>query len=85
MPIHENSGDAINQFEKAPFKTMVQNELARGKVLGKVDDDISFMTNLQNMKQSLKHDFSDAQLMDLVLKDLTVTDSLIMEHLQNNT
>lgn len=64
---------------------MVQNELARSKWLGLVSDDISFMTNLQNMKQSLKRDFSDAQLMDLVLKDLKVTDSLIKEHLQGIT
>lgn len=78
---HTNSGDIINQFEKEPFKIMVKNEINRSKGLNKMNHDTEMIANLQNIKQGLKRDYSDPQLMDLLFKNLSLTDKLIEEHL----
>ena len=57
--LHSESGDVINQFEKEPYKIMINNELERSKKLNDVTSEIRYMTNLQNIKQGLKRDYSD--------------------------
>lgn len=79
--LHTTSGDVINQFEKEPYKIMVNNELERSKKLNPVTQDIKFMTNLQNIKQGLKRDYSDQMIIDLLFNNLNLTDQLIDEHL----
>jgi hypothetical protein len=81
---HQGSGDVLNQFEKEPYKMMVRKELSRSESLKPQTADVSFMTNLQNMKQGLKRDYSDAEIMDLLFKNLSFTDQLIEEHLSRN-
>ena len=78
MPnIEERSSDAINTFEKDPFKSLVEKELQRSKTLGPLKPELTFMTNLQNIKQGLKSDYSDKQILDLLLVNLSFTDELI--------
>jgi hypothetical protein len=55
--------------------------LQRSAKLGPLKPEISFMTNLQNIKQGLKSDYSDKQILDLLLVNLSFTDELINQHL----
>ena len=50
-----------------------------------ISNDVSFLTNLQNLKQGLKQDYSDKEILDLILGNAQFTDKLITEHLQKNT
>jgi len=46
-----------------------------------ISNDVSFLTNLQNLKQGLKQDYSDKEILDLILGNAQFTDKLITEHL----
>ena len=61
---------------------MVLKEQQRSQKLAPLTDDVSFMTNLQNLKQGLKQDYSDKEILDLILSNMSFTDKLIEEHLQ---
>jgi hypothetical protein len=43
------------------------------------------MTNLQNIKQGLRQDYSDKEILDLILQNMSFTDKLIQEHLSQKT
>jgi hypothetical protein len=42
---------------------------------------VSMITNLQNIKQGLKQDYSDKEILDTILVNLSFTEKLIAEHL----
>ena len=42
---------------------------------------VNFITNLQNLKQGLKANYTDKEILDLLLVNLKFTDKLIEEHL----
>jgi len=46
-----------------------------------ISSELEMITNLQNIKQGLKADFSDAEIIKTVLLNLDFTESLISEHL----
>lgn len=69
-------------FEKEPYKMMVINELKKAETLLSIDDDTSMITNLQNVKQGLKADYSDKEIINTILLNLNFTDQLIEEHLR---
>lgn len=73
--------DELNVFEKDPYQLMVSKELKRSEKLKPLTPEISYMTNLQNIKQGLKQDYTDKQIMDLILVNLSFTDKLIEQHL----
>lgn len=77
-PLH----DDYVRYEKEPMKMMVLNELAKSQTLKPIDDDTSMITNLQNIKQGLKSDYTDAEIISTILSNLSFTDKLIEEHLQ---
>jgi hypothetical protein len=74
--------DELVLFEKEPYKMMVLRELNKAESLAPIDDDTSFITNLQNVKQGLKSDFSDKEILSTILLKLGFTDQLIEEHLR---
>lgn len=74
--------DTLNQFEKDPFKMMVVKEQNRSATLAPITTDLSFITNLNNIKQGLKQDYSDREILDVILVNSTFTDKLIDEHLR---
>jgi hypothetical protein len=51
--------DTLNQFEREPLKLMVLEEQKRSIKLADISQEVSFITNLSNMKQGLKQDYSD--------------------------
>ena len=53
---------------------MVLKEQQRSQKLAPLSDDVSFMTNLQNLKQGLKQDYSDKEILDLILSNMAFTD-----------
>lgn len=63
---------------------MVINELKKAETLAVVDEDTSMITNLQNVKQGLKSDFSDKEILNTILMNMSFTDQLIEEHLKLN-
>ena len=73
--------DNLTTYEKSPFDYMVSQELEKSKTLNEITSDISMITNLQNVKQGLKSDYSDEQITKLMFNDLKFTDDLIREHL----
>ena len=81
-PVTKNGADSINVFEKDKYKIMVNKELERSQKMGEVTNDLSFIVNLSNMKQGLKRDYSDKEIMDMLLKNLNFTDNLIEQHLE---
>ena len=46
---------------------MVKQELEKGPKLAEITPEVSMITNLQNVKQGLKSDYSDAQIAALLL------------------
>jgi len=80
----EMGADAINKFEKQPYKSMVAKELERSAGLAKMSSEMSMITNLQNIKHGLKRDYSDKEITDMLLKNLNFTDRLINQHLHKN-
>jgi hypothetical protein len=82
--LRNKNHDEYVQFEKEPFKMMVINELKKAETLAIIDDDVSMITNLQNVKQGLKSDFSDKEILNTVLVNMGFTDQLIEEHLNLN-
>jgi len=62
---------------------MVAKELARQPSLTPLSPSLSFLTNLQNMKQCLKSDYKDADLLRVALLSMNFTELLIEEHLGN--
>ena len=79
-PGSENHDELI-QFEKEPHKMMVLAELKKAESLLPIDDDTSMITNLQNIKQGLKSDYSDKEILNTILLNLNFTDGIIEEHL----
>mgnify|MGYP000922506635 CR=1 FL=1 len=45
---------------------MVLKEQKRSETLTDLDSEISFITNLNNIKQGLKQDYSDKQILDII-------------------
>jgi len=66
--------DEFVQFEKEPFKMMVVNELKKAETLKPIDNEVSLITNLQNIKQGLKSDYSDREILKTILLSLNFTD-----------
>jgi hypothetical protein len=77
----ETSADLINQFEADPYGMMVQKEIARSSSMASITPEVSFITNLQNIKQGLKADRTDKEILDMLLVDLNFTEDLIKQHL----
>lgn len=61
---------------------MVINELKKAETLSPIDEDTSMITNLQNIKQGLKSDYSDKEILNTILTNMNFTDQLIEEHLK---
>ena len=61
-------------FEKEPYKMMVLQELKKAETLKPIDDDTSFITNLQNVKQGLKSDYSDHEILNTILLNMNFTE-----------
>lgn len=76
--------DTLNQFEREPFKLMVMKEQQRSLGLEDLTQSVSFITNLTNIKQGLKQDYSDKEILDLILVNSQYTEDLILEHLDNS-
>lgn len=74
--------DDFVMFEKEPYKMMVINELKKAESLAPIDEDTSFITNLQNIKQGLKSDYSDKEILNTILVNMNFTEQLIEEHLK---
>ena len=53
---------------------MVVNELKKTEKLKPINDEVSMLTNLQNIKQGLKSDYSDKEILNIVLLNLNITD-----------
>ncbi len=83
MDIAKTKGvhDSLVLYEKEPFKMMVLTELKKAETLKPIDNEVSMITNLQNLKQGLKSDFSDRDILNTILLNLSFTDQLIDEHL----
>ena len=80
--LQEKGNDSVTLFERDPMRYMVLKEEHRSSQLKDVSKDVAFMTNLQNLKQGLKSDYSDKQIVDLILGNSKFTDALIQEHLR---
>lgn len=80
QPLH----DDYVKYEKEPMKMMVINELGKSQTLKPIDDDTSIITNLLNIKQGLKSDYSDSEIINTILSNLSFTEQLIEEHLGKN-
>lgn len=72
--LRNKNHDEYVLFEKEPFKMMVINELKKGETLSTIDEDTSMITNLQNIKQGLKSDFSDKEILNTILLNMGFTD-----------
>lgn len=48
--INHKGNDEFTLFEKDPYKMMVINELKKSEKLQPIKDDVSMITNLQNIK-----------------------------------
>ena len=55
----DRGNDTVTLFEKDPMKFMVLKEEDRSSQMKGLSRDVSFITNLQNLKQGLKSDYSD--------------------------
>jgi hypothetical protein len=66
--------DEFVRFEKEPHKMMVLTELNKGASLKPIDDDTSMITNLQNIKQGLKADYTDSEILTTILSNLSFTE-----------
>ena len=66
---------------------MVKSELTRNSEMASagVSNEVRALTNLQNIKHSLKSDLSDQQICDFLFSNLTFTDKLIEEHLNSTS
>ena len=75
--------DEMTKFERSPIQTMVNQELEKNmQIADKVlSEDIQIMTNLQNIKHSMKSDLTDQQICDYLFDKLSFTDKLIDAHL----
>ena len=49
------------------MRFMVKQELEKAQQLADITPEISMIANLQNVKQGLKSDYSDAQIADFLL------------------
>lgn len=75
------NNDELALFAKEPLKMMILKELKKSEKLLPVNDKVRMITNLQNIKQGLKADYSDRELLSTILLNLNFTDDLIKEHL----
>lgn len=62
---------------------MLEKELRRKKYLSKITEESAMITNLTNLKQSLKAEYNDADLVNFVL-NFEFTEDLIDRHLDHN-
>lgn len=76
--------DNLSEMEKEPMQLLVLKELKKAQGLKQVDNELSFVTNLSNIKQGLKQDYSDKEILRLMLANGSFTDKLIEEHLKLN-
>jgi len=53
---------------------MVFNELKKAETLKPIDNEVSFITNLQNIKQGLKSNYSDKEILNTILLNLNFTE-----------
>lgn len=53
---------------------MVLKELKKAETLKPIDNETSMITNLQNIKQGLKADFTDKEILNTILLNLNFTD-----------
>ena len=63
---------------------MVKRELEKSTELKELTNEVSMIANLQNIKQSLKSDCTDDQILDTILVNMDFTEKLIEEHLGSN-
>ena len=79
--------DPFSKFERSPMQTMVKNELARNtELISKgVTNEMTTISNLQNIKHSLKSDATDHKICDWLFNKLSFTDKLIEEHLSQQS
>lgn len=75
------NNDELALFAKEPLKMMILKEFKKSESLKPVNDRIKMITNLQNIKQGLKADYSDRELLSTILLNLNFTENLIKEHL----
>lgn len=61
---------------------MLEKEFEISKTLKKVTNEVSLITNLQNMKYALLADYSDRQICREMLLKVDYTDRLIEDHLR---
>lgn len=66
--------DEFVLFEKDPYKMMVLKELEKSKTLKELNTDVSLITNLQNLKQGLKANYTDSEVLNMILLNLSFTD-----------
>jgi len=59
---------------------MIEKELKRSHQMAPINVETSMITNLQNMKQGLKQNYNNAELLNTIL-NLDLTEQLIEEHL----
>ncbi|CDW84758.1 UNKNOWN [Stylonychia lemnae] len=77
----KGQNDEMVLFEKEPFKMMILKEFQKIETQKPIDQETSMITNLQNIKQGLKSDYSDKEILNIVLLNLNFTEKLIEEHL----
>ena len=78
----KSHNDKFVKFEADPHRDMINRE--KVQQLKPITSDVSMICNLQNMKQGMKSDFTDVVLTH-TLMNLEFIDSLIDEHLSNQT
>ena len=67
------------QFDADLMEDMLAGEMQQE--MKPISSEVEMITNLQNIKQGLKADFSDAEIIKTVLLNLDFTEALISEHL----
>ena len=75
--------DEMTVFERSPMQTMVKNELVKNDELALrgVSSRMQVITNLQNIKHSMKSDLTDHNICDWLFNKLSFTEKLIEAHL----
>ena len=79
---HASNVDRFVKFEKDSHQYMLEKEFEISKTLKKVTNEVSLITNLQNMKYALLADYSDRQICREMLLKVDYTDRLIEDHLR---
>ncbi len=64
---------------------LMSKEIAKSERKKALDTEVGFLTNLQNLKEGLKSDYSDDEILSLLLINSTFTDKLIEDHLSTKS